>query len=611
MRGSYLVILLLFLGILRQGRAQTDPDYPAASPAPEAIAYVEYYFDEDPGFGNGTPISVGPGTEISAVSVDLATVSLSKGVHQLVIRSKDINGIWSLPTIRDFIVDDPPAYPESAVMTDVAAAEYFFDDDPGFGNGTGIPVSAATDIGSIVIAPSTADLPEGVHRLYTRTRNASGAWSFTSVRDFLVFNDPGYPHAPVPPGQVLFAEYFIDEDPGPGNGTAIAFTPGTDIANISVAIPIDAYPFGVHTLYIRTKSEKGVWSVASIRDFMISVDPVYPQASASVADLVRAEYFINEDPGFGNAAAIGISPGTEIENILQMVDVSSYASGVHRFYLRTMDQKGTWGLTGYRDFVKEEDFPYPVLPPSPGDITFAEYFIDTDPGFGNGIPIGITPGLDLEEVQFVVTQTDTLSDGAHVLYIRSLDDWSITTFHPFTVGTELPLRLLSFTAAADGRNVLLNWSTTDEVNTAFFEIENSTDGVRFEKLAVRPSENRPGVWHYGFSHESAPNGLLYYRLKQVDHDGSYVYSRIRSVDLRRGARPVIAPNPVISGLTVKHVNTDEIDRIQVIGTNGVVLSSFSGMPELDRYVRSLKTGLYILRLTKKDGGVQALSFVKN
>lgn len=602
---------LLLLGLHALSWSQADPDYPEAAVLPGEIGYVEYFFDVDPGFGNGTPLPVSPGTDIANLPADLPAASLSKGIHRLVIRSRDNLGAWSLSSIKDFYVDAPTPYPESAALTDILAAEYFLDEDPGFGNGTSIPVGPAADIIHLQEAVLTGSLPEGIHRVYVRTQNANGIWSLTSVKEWVVITEPAYPNSPEPAGNILAIEYFVDEDPGFGNGTALPVTPEEQMEDLVVAIPASGYTTGIHTLYIRTKNADGVWSLTTVRDFIIEEDFAYPSLPPSPSDVVLAEYFIDEDPGFGSANAISIASVVDMEGILQGIDISSYASGIHRLYLRTMNAEAGWSLTHHLDFVKSEDFAYPSAPTSPGEITFVEYFIDIDPGFGNGRPIAIVPGLDLENIVFTITDTDTLSRGAHVLYIRSLDDWGITASHWFSVDEDLPLKLLSFTATAGGDHVLLNWRTTNEENTAFFEIEYSIDGKRFEKLAERPSRNKPGEWQYSFVHENAFNAILYYRIKQVDIDRSYAYTPVRSVDMRRHESLTIVPNPVRNEIKMMNVDEAGIDQTQIISPNGLVVASFSEISELNQYVHSLKTGLYFLRLIKKNGISQTLSFIKD
>ena len=63
---------------------------------------------------------------------------------------------------------------------------------------------------------------------------------------------------------------------------------------------------------------------------------------------------------------------------------------------------------------------------SPQNITQVEYFVDSDPGFGNGTSIGISAGTDLNPS--ITADLSSLSDGFHVLYVRAKDtegDWSV------------------------------------------------------------------------------------------------------------------------------------------------------------------------------------------
>jgi hypothetical protein len=164
---------------------------------------VEYFWDTDPGFGNGTALSIATADSISGTFV-VSTVGLQPGIHTLYIRSRDTNGSWSVFSKKAIHIQSP-IYP-------LAAAEYFFDTDPGFGNGTPITITPGDSISLIESIP-TASLSPGIHTLYVRERNSIGGWSVFSKRMV---------HIQTPnPGQIVAAEYFVDTDPGHGNGTAI------------------------------------------------------------------------------------------------------------------------------------------------------------------------------------------------------------------------------------------------------------------------------------------------------------------------------------------------------------------------------------------------------
>jgi hypothetical protein len=95
-----------------------------------------------------------------------------------------------------------------------------------------------------------------------------------------------------------------------------------------------------------------------------------------------------------------------------------------------------------------------------------------------------------------------------------------------------PVDLLSFTAEKTPQNVLLKWSTAMEKNFSHFVIEKSSDGINYEQAGiVFGSGNSSNQINYTFEDYAIIPGIVYYRLKQVDLDGSVKYSEIRSVNI--------------------------------------------------------------------------------
>ncbi|NIJ53991.1 metallophosphoesterase [Dyadobacter arcticus] len=104
------------------------------------------------------------------------------------------------------------------------------------------------------------------------------------------------------------------------------------------------------------------------------------------------------------------------------------------------------------------------------------------------------------------------------------------------VSPALPVKLISFNGVADESNVVnLNWETTFEERSSFFALERSLDGRVFREVSQIPAiGNASSNQHYTFADTTSTNlhsQTLYYRLKQVDQDGSYEYSRMISVRL--------------------------------------------------------------------------------
>lgn len=124
---------------------------------------------------------------------------------------------------------------------------------------------------------------------------------------------------------------------------------------------------------------------------------------------------------------------------------------------------------------------------------------------------------------------------------------------PATAVAPLPVTLVSFTAAAaPNRAVRLDWQTASEVNNDYFEVQRSLDGQQFTALSQVKGHGTPGqASAYSFT-DAAPGdaATCYYRLRQVDLDGSFSFGPVRAVGLAPGSSLVqlaVAPNPTTTG----------------------------------------------------------------
>lgn len=359
--------------------------------------------------------------------------------------------------------------------------------------------------------------------------------------------DPNYPSAPPALVNIVAAEYWIDTDPGMGNATPISVSAATDISNVVAALNTTGLSNGIHRYGLRTKSADGKWSLTNINELLVDHNPDYAPAPAAITDIVAAEYFIDSDPGMGNGTSIAITPGQNIPNIYFSANTTGLSNSTHYLVLRSKNSNGVWSLSNVVPFLVSADFSYPDAPVTPGNITYAEYFFDTDPGFGNGTIIPITPGVDLANVSFAAN-TSALSDGVHTLFIRSLDDWSITNFVSFLKGGPLAIKLLHFNAAASNGQVLLTWQTGSEEVTDMMVLQRSSDGIHFTDWAAVNPRGIPSAYTYKDEHPFS--GRNYYRLKMADNNNAITYSTIVSVHISQnnGLRVQAFPNPVMDRL---------------------------------------------------------------
>jgi Secretion system C-terminal sorting domain len=603
------------------------------------IEQVEYFFDEDPGFGNGTSVTLTEG-QIIVLSFAADAAGLSPGVHVMHIRAKDSGGNWSNVHNQVFLKTmGKGGNPQ------LEQVEYFFDEDPGVGNGTSVMLTAGRIIDFSFIA-NAAGLSAGVHVMHIRAKDSGGNWSNLYTQVFLKAMGKGGTL------QIEQVEYFFDKDPGFGNGTSVTLTEGQTI-DLSFAANTTGLSAGVHVVHIRAKDNGGNWSnvhaqafiktvgvgdilrlekieyfldedpglglgtdvsLGNIGNFSLSqtnfvvnlnnvregVHMLYVRAKDSGGkwstvfsrpficlqgiggntEISRLEYFIDTDPGLDLGIEVPITAAASLDKQFS-VDLSAVSNGVHTLYVRTKDNKGKWSSIFISPFVK--------LVGAGGQpvITQIEYYFDTDPGLGNGTTVTITPVASANITSNI--SLAHLSNGRHTLYIRGKDGnqrWSHIFQDTVHVNPTwiLPVELSEFTVQLVKKEGLLKWSTQSEKNTRLFEIERSIDATHFNKIGeVKSLGNSSTVKNYSFTDNFLEsNKVHYYRLKIVDLDGSSTYSEIKSLYLveKKKFSATIFPNPndgLFSIILNGSIDTQLPVQVSVIDLQGKVIMTMNNI----------------------------------
>ncbi len=448
------------------------------------LTKVEYFFNTDPGPGNGTNVPITAGPELSNLNFSIDISGLPDGFHHLYVRTKNQQGQWSITNRRPFLkqvitVSNP-------LLTE---AEYFFNTDPGFGQGTSVPITPNGSSAILDFSIDLSSLPDGFHHLYVRVKDTEGNWSLTSRRPFLKQN------VTVPNPLLTKAEYFFDTDPGFGQGTSVPITPNGSNVILDFSIDLSSLPDGFHHLYVRVKDTEGKWSLTSRRPFLKQIVTV-PNPL-----LTKAEYFFDTDPGFGQGTSVPITPNGSNAVLDFSIDLSSLPDGFHNLYVRVKDTEGKWSLTSRRPFLKQV---VNVLNPL---LTKAEYFIDTDPGIGSGIQIPIpNPSSNVTDLNFEVDLSQLIM-GNHMLFLRIRDEngkWSLTLLDQFC-----------HTPQADfsANNVWLGNSTT------FTDLSTSTNGNTQYRWDVNGDNVTDYTYNHGFTHTYPAAGTYNARLILISAEG--------------------------------------------------------------------------------------------
>ena len=139
---------------------------------------------------------------------------------------------------------------------------------------------------------------------------------------------------------ITHAEYFINTDPGFGNGTSIAIPTPSDVVDLNFTVNTASLSEGLHSIFVRTQDENGIWGLVQMRTFY---KPNITNTQA--ANITAIEYAIDIDAGIGQNTIVNVNPANPTIDMDFVVDVSSLSLGDHYLFIRAQDENGNWGIT--------------------------------------------------------------------------------------------------------------------------------------------------------------------------------------------------------------------------------------------------------------------------
>jgi uncharacterized lipoprotein YddW (UPF0748 family) len=229
---------------------------------------------------------------------------------------------------------------------------------------------------------------------------------------------------------------------------------------------------------------------------------------------------------------------------------------------------------------------------------------------------GAAPDISNADQLIAVTNTDVdnftdnemLPNGSWYYVVTALDrlhNESAASNTASIVLGPLPLTLVHFKAKKlKNSEVALEWKTSNEINTAHFDIErafNSPDV--FNKISSEPANSGSSQFLYQFSDRNVGNaGNYYYRLKMVDKDGAFTYSEIRKVAIEAQQQDIfVYPVPVATAgqLKIEWPGTEGFQYYKLVSMDGQVLMQSkllfnNGLANLQLHT-NIKAGTYVLQ----------------
>jgi hypothetical protein len=175
----------------------------------------------------------------------------------------------------------------------------------------------------------------------------------------------------------------------------------------------------------------------------------------------------------------------------------------------------------------------------------------------------------------------------------------------FQTTAPLPVSLLKFSATpGSGKSVNVAWTTVEEINSDYFEIERSADAANFQSIGkVSAKGNSSGLVDYSFVDPAPVNAVNYYRLKMVDRDAKFEYSKVAKVVMDEVTNSlVVYNNPFHDQVSVKvNISMGQKLDFKLTDVSGRVMNqqTVQGQPG-DNFVNIPTTsnarGLYILTI---------------
>ncbi|MBS1741686.1 MAG: zinc-dependent metalloprotease [Bacteroidetes bacterium] len=189
-----------------------------------------------------------------------------------------------------------------------------------------------------------------------------------------------------------------------------------------------------------------------------------------------------------------------------------------------------------------------------------------------------------------------------------------------TVIVTAPLAVndLVLSARKEGTKGLLSWKTTSETNSAFFNVQRSGDGVHFSSTlgAVTAAGNSNSLRNYGFTDAAPLSKWNYYRVEEVDINGSKTISNVVALLFDKNGIIIVYPNPTAGQLNIDYNSeTTGSLKVQVYDSKGALVKDQLILVETGRNVNTLDVsklaaGVYLLKYIEPGGTSSAMKFIK-
>jgi type IX secretion system substrate protein len=190
------------------------------------------------------------------------------------------------------------------------------------------------------------------------------------------------------------------------------------------------------------------------------------------------------------------------------------------------------------------------------------------------------------------------SNNHDILFLKDALFYCYAKYIPFN--SILPVALLNFTVENNGTKNIISWQTVSEINTNYFSVERSDNRNNFYEIERQKANNSQSINNYAYADAGISHADVYYRLKSVDADGSFTYSKVISIHQNNNTSFKIIPNPAAINCIIYFDAVAETNSaIKIFDHNGNLQKQILLAPkqaQVSLNVSSFTPGTYFCRI---------------
>jgi hypothetical protein len=213
----------------------------------------------------------------------------------------------------------------------------------------------------------------------------------------------------------------------------------------------------------------------------------------------------------------------------------------------------------------------------------------------------------------ILGATDLTYDSAYAKAahdsLTNIKGWTITGDNLGHCSVILPVTILSFSAVQQGNAAVLNWRVANQINNKGYFVEKSVNGISYNSIGFVAADEKQTSFTY--TDKSLTDGVSYYRIKEVDNDGKYMYSTVQKIEYSKFTWKITG-NPLNNSSVQLMLDKPANISVQIVSSNGNIIKAIqkgnllAGNYNIPLNINNVSTGVYIIRLLVDDKAYTAV-----